>query len=376
MFYSADNVSLKSVDEIYNIIDVLMNNRFKDYEIADMQITADVTKKPETAHILDATLTPGVAAPGDTIVVDVRLQPFRGDTITKEVFYTVPKDQPLGKVTLEVRGGGVVPLPYLIEKQKYNLTDEIIRRLKTYKDFDEFYKDLRNTDTNNQIVVEILQNGVSMVDTNDDSVSTPKVDPEVTAPIPGGVDKPKTKGATDVTNPEDNKQPQESKVDTNYIIRGDGQFVLDIVSPADRDKAIAKMQREHAKALKEKAKQDAEKAAADKKDASKDSTTTTDGTAKDGNSANKDANGSKSSDTKDGATKSGDKASNDSQFKDKAPSANKPADKAPSDSQSKDKAPSNTKPTDKAPSTTKSSDVSADVAALYDYTSPVKVVRE
>ena len=376
MFYSADNVSLKSVDEIYNIIDVLMNNRFKDYEIADLQITADVTKKPETAHILDATLTPGVAAPGDTIVVDVRLQPFRGDTITKEVFYTVPKDQPLGKVTLEVRGGGVVPLPYLIEKQKYNLTDEIIRRLKTYKDFDEFYKDLRNTDTNNQIVVEILQNGVSMVDTNDDSVSTPKVDPEVTAPIPGGVDKPKTKGATDVTNPEDNKQPQESKVDTNYIIRGDGQFVLDIVSPADRDKAIAKMQREHAKALKEKAKQDAEKAAADKKDASKDSTTTTDGTAKDGNSANKDANGSKSSDTKDGATKSGDKASNDSQFKDKAPSANKPADKAPSDSQSKDKAPSNTKPTDKAPSTTKSSDVSADVAALYDYTSPVKVVRE
>ena len=229
-------------------------------------------------------------------------------------------------------------------KEVNNLTDEIIRRLKTYKDFDELFKEIQDTDTNNQIVVEILQNGVSMVDTNDDSVSTPKVDPEVTAPIPGGVDKPKTKGATDVTNPEDNKQPQESKVDTNYIIRGDGQFVLDIVSPADRDKAIAKMQREHAKALKEKAKQDAEKAA-DKKDASKDSTTTTDGTAKDGNSANKDANG----------TKSGDKAG---------------------DSQSKDKAPSNTKPTDKAPSTTKSSDVSADVAALYDYTSPVKVVRE
>ena len=66
-------------------------------------------------------------------------------------------------------------------------------------------------------------------DDANDSVSTPKVDPEVTAPIPGGVDKPKTKGATDVTNPEDNKQPQESKVDTNYIIRGDGQFVLDIV---------------------------------------------------------------------------------------------------------------------------------------------------
>ncbi len=274
MFYSAENVSLKSVDEIYNIIDILMNNRFKDYEIADMQITADVTKKPETAHIIDATLTPGVAAPGDTIVVDVRLQTFRGKTITKEVFYTVPKDQPLGKVTLEVRGGGVVPLPYLIEKQKYNLTDEIIRRLKTYKDFDEFYKELRETDTNNQIVVEILQNGVSMVDTNEDTVSTPKVDPEVINPIPGGIEKPKTKdGVKDITNPDDKKEPQESKIDTNYIIRGDGQFVLDIVSPANRDKAIAKMQREHAKAIKEKAEKDTkEKAEKDTKETSEQDT--------------------------------------------------------------------------------------------------------
>lgn len=50
-----------------------MNERFKDYEIADMQITARMTKKPETVYILDATLTPS-AAPGDTIVVDVRLR--------------------------------------------------------------------------------------------------------------------------------------------------------------------------------------------------------------------------------------------------------------------------------------------------------------
>lgn len=64
---------------------------------------------------------------------------------------------------MEVRGGGVVPLPYVLEKQKYNLTDEIIRRLKTYKDFDELFKEIQDTDTNNQIVVEFLEDGVSMV---------------------------------------------------------------------------------------------------------------------------------------------------------------------------------------------------------------------
>ena len=40
---------------------------------------------------------------------------------------------------LEIRGGGVIPLPYLIQQQKYNLTDEIISRLQTYKDFNDLH---------------------------------------------------------------------------------------------------------------------------------------------------------------------------------------------------------------------------------------------
>ncbi|MFR6110384.1 MAG: hypothetical protein ACLUIQ_02470 [Dialister invisus] len=32
----------------------------------------------------------------------------------------------LGICVLEVRGGGVVPLPYLLQQQKYNLTEEIL----------------------------------------------------------------------------------------------------------------------------------------------------------------------------------------------------------------------------------------------------------
>ena len=247
MFYSSESITLKGVDEFYNLLDVLMNNRFKAYEIADIAVQADVTKDTKTAVIGDATLSPGVASPGDTIVVNVKLQPFRGEPVEKEIFYTIPKDQPLGKATLEVRGGGVVPLPYLLEKQKYNLTDEIIRRLKTYKDFDEFYNDLRKTDTNNQLVVEILQDGVSMVDDGSDSNGKKaKIEDIEETPLPGDVKKPKAK--TDVSDVlGDDKEPQEAKVDTEYVIRGDGQFVLHIMSPADRDKELAKRKKEHQK---------------------------------------------------------------------------------------------------------------------------------
>ena len=54
-------------------------------------------------------------------------------------------------------------MPYVLEKQKYNLTDEVLRRLKVYKDFNDLFDELQKTDTNNQIVVEILEDGVSLV---------------------------------------------------------------------------------------------------------------------------------------------------------------------------------------------------------------------
>lgn len=260
MFYSSESIGVKSVDEFYNILDALMNNRFINYEIAGIQVDAAVTKDTKTAMIADATLSPAVASPGDTIVINVKLQPFRGEPVTKEIFFTVPKDQPLGEVTLEVRGGGVIPLPYLLEKQKYNLTDEIIRRLKTYKDFDEFYKELRNTDTNNQIVVEILEDGVSMVEDSDSSsTKSAKIDGVEDTQIPGAVPKAKGKESIPGIDDKNDKEPYKAKIDTEYVIRGDGQFVLNIMSPADRDKAKAKLAKEHAKKLKEEAKQEAAK---------------------------------------------------------------------------------------------------------------------
>ena len=72
-----------------------------------------------------------IVSPGDTIVVDVTLEPFRGEKVVKQIFFKVPEDQAVGKYTLEVRGGGgEIPITLCIRKAKYNLTDEILRRLK------------------------------------------------------------------------------------------------------------------------------------------------------------------------------------------------------------------------------------------------------
>lgn len=247
MFYSADSISEKSVDEFYKVLDVLMNNRFINYEIQDIEVSADVEQGKKTAKIVDATAAPIVVAPGDTIVVDITIEPFRGQKEVKEVFFKVPDDQKLGEATLEVRGGGVIPLPYVFEKQKYNLTDEIVQRLKTYKDFNELYQEIKDTDQNNQIVVEILEDDVSMVD--DESAATvkkAKIDGVEANPLPGDMKKKKHVSSLqdNPTEAKDDKKPEKASIDTDYIIQGDGQFTIQVVSPAKRDKALAKQAKE------------------------------------------------------------------------------------------------------------------------------------
>ena len=132
-------------------------------------------------------------------------------------------------------------MPYVFEKQKYNLTDEIIRRLKTYKDFKDLYRELKDTDQNNQIVVEILEEGISMVDDEGGKgVKKPKIDGIESNPLPGDIKKKSHSNSLDDAIDDDNKKDQKASIDTDYIIQGDGQFKIHIVSPAKRDKERAK----------------------------------------------------------------------------------------------------------------------------------------
>ena len=273
MFYSADSISEKAVDEFYNVIDVLMNNRFINYEIADITVETEVTQDKKTAKLIDASASSTVVSPGDTIVVDVTLEPFRGEKVVKQIFFKVPEDQAIGKYTLEVRGGGEIPLPYVLEKQKYNLTDEILRRLKIHKDFNELYDEIQKTDTNNQIVVEFLEDGISLVDEDGSkSVKKAKIKDVESKPMPGDVQK-KT-GQEDLSSgKDDDKKIEKTAVDTEYIVQGDGQFTIHVMKPADRDKELAKrvkevknqIKMEHKLELEDQAKKDK----ADKKEAKK-----------------------------------------------------------------------------------------------------------
>ena len=212
-----------------------MNNAFKPYEIRDIQVDVQVEEAKRTATIIDASADQVIVSPGDDIAITVNLQAYQKGKIQKEIIFRVPDDQKLGTYTLEVRGGGVIPLPYLFEKQKYNLTDEIVERLKVHKDFDEYFKDLSEDDQNNQIVAEFLSDDISMVEESGDKVKKQRLeadDEDVDDDeLPNGGKHKKGLRASD-----DEKENNEAtRVVVDYVVLGDGQFTVNVVDKKDRD---------------------------------------------------------------------------------------------------------------------------------------------
>jgi len=67
-----------------------------------------------------------------------------------------------------------------------------------------------------------------------------KIDGIESNPLPGDIKKKSHSNSLDDAIDDDNKKDQKASIDTDYIIQGDGQFKIHIVSPAKRDKERAK----------------------------------------------------------------------------------------------------------------------------------------
>lgn len=243
MYWSASDIAERSVDEIYNVIRILEQNRFEKYPLRDITVNVDVTEERETAQILDASAYPIVVSPGDTIYIRARLQPYRGEVFYKDLTFNVPKDQSYGDMVLEIRGGGVIPLPYLIQQQRYNLTDEILDRIRVYKDFDDLFGKLEKEDQNNQIIAEIIDPEISMISKDGEAERKAEIKNKNPSDTPDYL-----KNQEEVKSKKEKEAPK-SAVLTDYVILGDGQFNFKVMSPEDRDEALKHIADSKQKAL-------------------------------------------------------------------------------------------------------------------------------
>ena len=231
MFYSPASVGEATVGEFLEAMSMLTGNQYNPVDIMDVKVNVSVSEERRTATIIEANTNTPSAKPGDTINVGVKIKPFRGEPIAAVVPFTIPKGQPAGPLTLEVRGGGMVPLLQLISKRQG--LDESLLMLGKPKpknqQFGDVIKEFVERDRNNEIVVEVLDMAMNDLFGN----ATLGKDKNNNKKQEKGIVENTVSLKTDIkaVNAKDNKKQGKVKnsITTDYIIDGDTQVVVNVV---------------------------------------------------------------------------------------------------------------------------------------------------
>ncbi|BBB91545.1 MAG TPA: SpoIVB peptidase S55 domain-containing protein [Methylomusa anaerophila] len=245
MFYTAGNIGELAVGEIFEALALLTGNQYKAITITDVKVNVELETSHRTASILQASANSSSAKPGDKIDIAVKLKPFREEAITRNISFTIPKDQPPGTMMLSVRGGGTVSLAQLLGKRQG--TDAEANHLPFVlkpkpSTLEETVKELVERDRNNDLVAEIMDfnfdnlNGTPTgqnprISTELGESPSPVVPDKTGKKKPDTID-PGTNPGTSQSQPGKVKKAGESKrkfsVTTDYIIDGETQLVINI----------------------------------------------------------------------------------------------------------------------------------------------------
>lgn len=150
MYYHTQDTGQMAVGELLQALALLASNTSEEIDIFGIKAVVEVDETRQTASIIDVKPSKTTVRPGETILLSVKLKPYRAQEVTVDVPFTVPKSQQSGTVMLEVRGGGLVPLTQLMmQQQGIDLSAEEDKM----KPFADKVKEFLDTNKNNEIVV-------------------------------------------------------------------------------------------------------------------------------------------------------------------------------------------------------------------------------
>lgn len=233
-FFSESDIGLVSSFELAEALDLLLYNELKKVKVVDVDYEAEVVKERKTARIeeatvpsmqpllansgkLDASIAASVASdllPGETLDVQVEYTPwdedlyYGGEKETVTVPLEIPVDFPPGPATLLVHGAGWG------WESGFGMAGATI---------DEVVSDFENRDKNNEIIVELLPEGVE-----------PPLPPfEDPFPFMFGAGGASTGSLANGTGAETEFTEAKAKYATDYVIEGQGEAEVLIGWPVD-----------------------------------------------------------------------------------------------------------------------------------------------
>ncbi|SEI82172.1 SpoIVB peptidase S55 [Propionispira arboris] len=150
MYYSPQDVGQLSITEIYQALNLLCTNTMGETDIVGIKVNIKVDANRRTASIIEAVPEKQKVKQGETVNVKLQIKPYRKPAETLIVPYKIAKNQPAGMTTLEIRGGGLVPVAQLLmQQQGLDLSPEEDKMQPLSEKLDAFMK----ANKNNEIII-------------------------------------------------------------------------------------------------------------------------------------------------------------------------------------------------------------------------------
>ncbi len=232
MFYTQGNIGELAVAEVHEALTMLASNQFTPVDVMDVKVNVTIDSERRTASIMEAKANTASVKPGDKVEITVKLKPYRHTPVTRQITYTVPKQQQPGTLMLSIRGGGTVSVAQLMGKQN---EEDIIKLLikPRPKSLNEAVKELVNRDRNNDIVIEALDMNVPEVAQADGKSPKPSIEKFETNPNPALLStsakhSAKVAGNAGAKTSKEGESLRKVFLTTDYIIDGETQLVLNV----------------------------------------------------------------------------------------------------------------------------------------------------
>src|SRR5690606_18623120 len=130
---------------------------FKQVELIDVTLEIEISGRDNAALMQEAKILNETINPGDTLVIQVTLLPYRSEPVVKNIAFKLPEDINPGLATLVIDGGltgiSYQALPedgydYALEETKEAITEG-------YKDLESILEDFLERPRNNELILQI-----------------------------------------------------------------------------------------------------------------------------------------------------------------------------------------------------------------------------
>ncbi len=165
LYYANSDVGQLAVTELLQALSLISSNTTSESNILGIDVNMSFDSQRKTASLVKAESDKKLVKPGEKINLKVTLQPYRSKEIVVEIPYTVPITAKEGSYSLDIHGGGFIPVAAV---QNSNVVLPSTKSPSAL--YDEKIQQLLNANKNNEIIIK-------------PTATTPKTEAELKAEI-------------------------------------------------------------------------------------------------------------------------------------------------------------------------------------------------